>query len=210
MGARPWARNLGYVPITRHVWRVIAEWDLPEHIWRTVARRFPLVGERDVRNEVDHGLRDCFICCAWRGRRSLGMPSRLVDEAWHALILDSVAYIALCREAIGLYLHHFPEDSIEGEQSPALVNTVWAWDRSQAGRDHESLLWDLDERHGVEDPWGISAMELTRIRAGAYAGGASGCGAGAGVAGDCPPDSGGGGCGGGGCSGGGGSGGGGA
>lgn len=139
------------------------------------------------------------------------MPSRLVDEAWHALILDSVAYIALCREAFGTYLHHFPEGSVGGEQSPALVNTVWAWDRSQAGRDHEAFLWDLDGRHGVEDPWGISESDLARMRAGGYAGGAGACGTGSNVAGDCPPDSGpascggggNGGCGSGGCGGGG-------
>jgi hypothetical protein len=127
------------------------------------------------------------------------MPSRLVDEAWHALILDSVAYIALCREAFGIYLHHFPEGSVDGDQSAALVNTVWAWDRSQAGRNDESLLWDLDERHGVEDPWGISEADLARMRAGGgYAGGVASCGVGSGVAGDCPPDAGGGSCGGGG------------
>jgi hypothetical protein len=187
----------------RRAERVLSEWGFPDHIWRTVARRYSQVADREVRDAVDHGLRDWFICCAWRGRRSLGMPSRLVDEAWHALILDSVAYIALCRQAFGMYLHHFPEGSVEGDQGAALVNTVWAWDRSRAGRDHESILWDLDGLYGVEDPWGISEEELARIRAGSYAGGASSCGGGTGVAGDCPPDSGGAGCGGGGGNGGG-------
>jgi hypothetical protein len=185
----------------RRAERIIAEWVFPEHLWATVAKRYPQVEDPEVRGEVDHALRDWFICCAWRGRRSLGMPSRLVDEAWHALILDSVAYIAFCRTAFGIYLHHFPEGSVEGESSAALVNTVWAWDRSRAGRDHESLLWDLDERHGVEDPWGIPESGLAQARSSAFAGGSTACGVGAGVAGDCPPDAGGGGCGGGGCGG---------
>src|SRR5215208_4858549 len=136
----------------RRAERVLAEWVFPDHIWRTVEKRYPQAEDETAKAEVDHGLRDWFICCAWRGRRSLGMPSRLVDEAWHALILDSIAYIALCQAAFGNYLHHFPEGSYRGDSEAALVNTVWAWDRSSAGRDHESVMWDLDERHGVEDP----------------------------------------------------------
>ena len=144
------------------------------------------------------------------------MPSRLVDEAWHALILDSLAYVQLCGKAFGTYLHHFPETGSDREEEAewsALVNTVWAWDRSDAGREHESLLWDLDERHDVEDTWGISEYRLTAIRSKRYADGGEGWPIGIGA--DRPPDSaaggggagdgadgGGGGCGGGGCGGG--------
>jgi hypothetical protein len=192
----------------RRAERVIASWSFPAHIWGTVARRYPQVRDESVRAEVDHGLRDWLICCAWRGRRSLGMPSRLVDEAWHALILDTVAYMELCRAAFGAYLHHFPEGSVDAARWPGLVNTVWTWDRSQAGRDEDSLLWDLDERHDVDDPWGISEFDLARIRARGYADGGAFI-AGDGAFGDCPPDAGANGCGGGaGCSGGGGCGGG--
>ena len=196
----------------------------PSHIWRTVARRYPQADERAIRDEVDHALRDWFICCAWRGRRALGMPSRLVDEAWHAFILDSAAYIEFCRAAFGTYLHHHPEGKFDGDGGRALINTVWAWDRSVAGKENESLLWDLDVRHGIEDPWGLTEQQLEAIRTRGHEGGTSHCGVGGGVAGDCPPDGGGangggssaadgasggesgvgGGCGGGGCGGGGG------
>ena len=107
--------------------RVISEWIFPAHIWGTVAKRHPQVLDERIRGEIDHALRDWFICCAWRGRRSLGMPSRLVDEAWHALILDSLAYVELCRQAYGTYLHHFPETLSAADEdssnSKSLVNT---------------------------------------------------------------------------------------
>ena len=37
------------------------------------------------------------------------MPSRLVDEAWHEFILDSLSYTRFCEAAFGGYLHHTPD-----------------------------------------------------------------------------------------------------
>jgi hypothetical protein len=159
----------------------------PAHIWTAVEERHPIVGDTAVRAEVDHALRDWFTCCAWRGQRALGMPSRLVDVAWHAFILDSLAYVRFCGETFGSYLHHFPESAnAEPLDGLALVNTVWAWDRSDAGRDEESLMWDLDERHSVEEPWGIPELQLAAIRSENYAGGGEGWISGTNAA--CPPN----------------------
>ena len=36
------------------------------------------------------------------------VPSRLVDEFWHAHILDTLAYVRDCQEVFGEYLHHYP------------------------------------------------------------------------------------------------------
>lgn len=97
------------------------------------------------------------------------MPSRVVDEAWHELILDTTAYVAFCRTAFGGYLHHFPEGKERLGGPPPVVNTVWAWDRSRTGRGgEESALWALDRTIGIEDPWGIDDRDLDRIRASDY------------------------------------------
>ena len=188
----------------RRAERVIRGTEFPSHIWRKVAKRYPMTEDSVARVQVERGLREWFVCCAWRGRRSLGMPSRLVDEAWHAFILDSVAYMTFCRAAYGVYLHHFPEGAGAGGGNE-LADTVWAWDRSTSV--YESILWDLDVRYDIEDPWGISDYELATIRAAKSPGpgGGGGCGGGGCVGGGGGgSDGGSAGCGGGGCGGGGG------
>ena len=107
---------------------------------------------------VERGLREWFVCCAWRGRTVLGMPSRAVDEAWHEFILDSLAYTRFCNGAFGGYLHHTPDEAMGTPMGDALAETVRAWDRSDMGRDEESVLWDLDLQLGIEQPLGISAF----------------------------------------------------
>ena len=36
------------------------------------------------------------------------IPNRLVDEFWHAHILDTQAYVRDCEHLFGAYLHHYP------------------------------------------------------------------------------------------------------
>ncbi len=182
----------------------IARYPFPAHIERRVRRRFPQVDDAGWQL-VEQGLREWFICCAWRGRTILGMPSRLVDEAWHEFILDSVAYTQFCTAAFGSYLHHTPDEAMPTPGGDLLGGTIRAWDRSDAGSGHDSILWDLDERVGVDDPLGVSGVQLSAIRshtsypmAAGWACGGGGWGDGDGGGGD------GGGCGGGGDAGGGG------
>jgi hypothetical protein len=93
---------------------------------------------------VEQGLREWFLCCAWRDGEVLGMPSRLVDDAWHEFILDSVAYTRFCEQAFGEYLHHSPEESMPTPMAGALDQTARAWERSGGGDRGDSILWRLD------------------------------------------------------------------
>jgi hypothetical protein len=132
------------------------------------------------------------------------MPSRAVDDAWHEFILDSVAYTAFCDAAFGAYLHHTPDEAMSTPMADALGNTVRAWDRSDAGTNHESVLWDLDEKLGISEPLGLSEVQVGAARSSASAVGATGAAGCAGWAGDGGSGSDGGGssCSGGGCGGG--------
>ena len=200
----------------------IASYKFPAHISRRVIRRTPQLDETSW-PLVEQGLREWFVCCAWRGRTILGMPSRLVDEAWHEFILDSLSYIRFCENAFGEYLHHTPDEAMSTPMPDALADTVRAWDRSGLGAGEESVLWDLDDRIGVEQPLRVSGVQLTAARsrvpfptagwacaAGDMGGGAEGGGHHGGHGGGCGASGcsggssgcGGGGCGGGGCGGG--------
>jgi len=186
---------------------LILAYELPPHVKRRVRRKHPELDDRSWAL-VERGLREWFVCCAWRGRTTLGMPSRAVDEAWHELILDSVSYTALCDAAFGAYLHHTPDEAMSTPMGDALGNTVRAWDRSDVGGGEESVLWDLDEQLGISQPLGISGLQLSATRAGGPSPGwvAAGCAGGwsdGGSGGEGGGDAGGGGCGGGGCGGGG-------
>ncbi|HEX7293230.1 MAG TPA: hypothetical protein VF259_01685 [Solirubrobacterales bacterium] len=184
------------------------DYEFPPHISRRVRRRYPHLDDSGWAL-VEQGLREWFICCAWRGRTVLGMPSRVVDEAWHEFLLDSIAYVQFCDAAFGAYLHHTPDEAMSTPSADLLHNTVRAWDRSIRGRGTESVLWDLDQQLEIPSPLGVSGLQLSAVRSGApgagTAGGACGTGAsdnGSADGGGGSADGGGGGCGGGGCGGG--------
>ncbi|APX93774.1 hypothetical protein BWR19_12955 [Halomonas sp. 1513] len=57
------------------------------------------------------------------------VPNKLLDEFWHAHILDTVAYHADCDAVFGFYLHHFPYFGIYGEED--YQNLVSAFDKTK-------------------------------------------------------------------------------
>lgn len=187
----------------------VAGYEFPPHVGRRVRRKHPQLDDAGWAL-VEQGLREWFVCCAWRGRAVLGMPSRLVDDAWHEFILDSVAYTQFCNGAFGAYLHHTPEEAMAAPMPTALANTVLAWDSSLASEEGESVLWNLDERLEVAEPLGVSeaqrnaARTATPLAPGVAACVVSGGDAGGHGAGGADGGGGAGGCGGGGCGGGGG------
>jgi len=197
--------------VSRRHERFVAGYEFPPYLWPRVRKRLPDLspGEMEL---VEHGLRQWFVCCACRWGTVLGMPSRAVDEAWHEFILDTRSYSGFCQGAFGEFLHHTPDEAMSTPMGDALGETVRAWDRSEAGREEESVLWDLDRRLGLEDPLGIDRGALAAARArGPYPAATGWAGAGY-AAGACAAgggdfggggDGGGGGCGGGGCGGGG-------
>lgn len=183
----------------------VAEYEFPPHVGRRVRRKHPQLGAAGW-DLVERGLREWFICCVWRGRAILGMPSRLVDEAWHEFILDSVAYTRFCNVAFGDYLHHTPDEAMATPMPDALANTVLAWDLSRASEEDESVLWDLDERKGIAEPLGVSVARRNAARTAVpFTPGAAACVVGSADGGGIGGGDGGGsgGCGGGGCGGGG-------
>jgi hypothetical protein len=122
---------------------------------------------------IETGLRQWLRCCApaLRDGQIIGMPSRAVDEAWHGLILCTARYSAFCSEAYGRYLHHHPEGGAPVEIAAArdpieeqLRRTVIAWSLV-AARGEDCVLWDLDEKLGLENPWGVGRDRVSEIQA---------------------------------------------
>ncbi|WP_328391954.1 hypothetical protein [Nocardia sp. NBC_00416] len=141
--------------------RAVDELDLSDAVFKTCPW--------EPRELVATGLRQWLRCCgpALADGQVIGMPSHAVDEAWHGLILCTRRYADFCSRAYGQFLHHYPEgdgtpDTGHGDMESQLGRTVVAW--SLAARpDEECVLWDLDTRLGIEQPWGIPAARVAAI-----------------------------------------------
>lgn len=189
-------------------------YQFPEHVESRCRRDRPELTDREWKL-VEQGLREWFLCCAWRDGEVLGMPSRLVDEAWHEFILDSLSYTEFCERAFGEYLHHTPEASMSTPMSGALDATSRAWDRSGPAGPSGGVLWSLDALLGLPQMVGGGGGGGHHHHSGGENGASTESGSssegvevGAGDSGGGGGDSGGGGCGGGDSGGGGGCGGG--
>ena len=142
----------------------IGELQLPPAVFKTCPWQ--------PRELIETGLRQWLRCCAAAldDDQIIGMPSHAVDEAWHGFILCTALYQEFCAKAYGRFLHHHP-DGVEpaGAQPKAsmddqLRRTVVAW--SLAARPGEQcVLWDLDRRVGVEQPWGLDLGYVENVNA---------------------------------------------
>jgi hypothetical protein len=146
------------------IYTAVADLELPDAVFKTCPWQ--------PRELIETGLRQWLRCCApaLRDHQVIGMPSHAVDEAWHGLILCTARYAAFCEKAYGKFLHHHPEGGapadVGGANDPVqeqLRRTVIAW--SLVARPGEQcVLWDLDNRVGVDEPWGIDPARVAEIQ----------------------------------------------
>lgn len=61
---------------------------------------------------VEQGLRQWFAVCQRAAGAPVAMPSVVVDDLWHELIVHTMAYERFCRDALGRFLHHTPEQAM--------------------------------------------------------------------------------------------------
>lgn len=77
---------------------------------------------------VYRGLRQYFLACldanVVKSGKSVGMPSKVVDDLWHEFILHSRDYASFCDKAFGGFLHHTPDSSMKVSMIQALGNTL--------------------------------------------------------------------------------------
>ena len=152
---------------------VVADLDLPPAVFKTCPWQ--------PRTLVETGLRQWLRCCAaaLRDGQVIGMPSHAVDEAWHGFILCTARYSAFCNDAYGQFLHHHPEGgapagsrALADSHRDQLRRTVISWSMVAAPGE-QCVLWDLDERVRVPEPWGVDhgwvaaiQSDVARISAG--------------------------------------------
>jgi hypothetical protein len=153
------------------------------------------------------GLREWYLACLSAPGETLGMPSRVVDIAWHEMILMTRTYHWFCEQAFGHYLHHSPEAVMDEPLDAGLARTLRVLETESLA---VPLLFTVDGELGVEDGYLWRTDDLDRLRSQRLNARAArryathdryGCAGG--IGGDGGGGGGGGGCGGGGCGGGG-------
>ncbi|GEM_PF-239711 len=204
----------------------ITTYKLPERIGKKVKQQYPHLTQENVDQVLD-GLMTYFEYCNLAGKRTVAMPSQVVDVAWHEFILFTRDYQSFCRKAFGRFLHHTPTEAM-GSPTLAADGIKRAWRISCANEEIDPrsperlpLLFGMDRELRIDDGF-IYALdckdEALKDNASPiyghllYCAGDIGCASGCmGTCGDGSVNGGesgcgdgdGGGCGGGGCSGGG-------
>jgi hypothetical protein len=98
----------------------IAGQPLPRSLRPQLIAQYPEWGEAQLA-AVERGLRQFFRLCARSPGRFVAMPSKAVDAAWHACILDTRAYERYCRNAFGRMLHHSPAEALPASEAPSTL-----------------------------------------------------------------------------------------
>lgn len=188
---------------------VVDRWLVPLRLRRVLAYEFPKSAvttfKRDnlgltpqQTKQAFLGLKQYFCACIVAPRGRKGMPSTVVDSAWHAFLLHSAEYHRFCRRVFGRTLQHHPDDLARprvltgtSKLKPEVQNT---WNALQRFNDrHMSLaaalgvapffLFQIDTRLG--GGWRYTEEALDNLRADRFAdpnqsGSGSSCGGGCG------------------------------
>ena len=133
----------------------VREARLPPFLLEKLREIYPQLQPRDAELVV-RGLRQFFMAHLRSGRAFVGMPSKLVDAAWHEFILHTQAYQQWCRYAFGGMLHHTPAEVLgrSAQRNDGLRRT-WYWACKEESIDERRpsrlpLLFALDGKFGIE------------------------------------------------------------
>jgi hypothetical protein len=103
--------------------RFIERYEFPAPLADKLRKHHPQLREHEVEQVLD-GLRQWFLACFLADGEMIGMPSRVVDDAWHEFILMRRAYTAFCEKAFGKYLHHTPNALADEPVAPKIPKTL--------------------------------------------------------------------------------------
>ncbi|MFH9420422.1 glycine-rich domain-containing protein [Streptomyces sp. NPDC017529] len=88
-----------------------------------------------------------FVATAARCRSAAIAPSRVVDEGWHALILHTETYAALCAR-LGGFVHHYPQPPDPQRQRQSVIDRTTAL-IGEAGYVIDGELWRVPAEETV-------------------------------------------------------------
>jgi hypothetical protein len=103
----------------------IRTYTFPNGLYDKLRKKRPELTLKDCQL-VGHALRQFFLAYLKSGFGYVSMPSQVVDDLWHELILYTRSYELLCKRAFGRFLHHSPTVVLSSKrQSNAGLRRVW-------------------------------------------------------------------------------------
>ena len=117
---------------------------------------------------------------------SVGMPSKIVDQAWHEFILFTKQYSDFCEVALGRFLHHTPSSEMaNADDMNRSMRNAWriACHRKKLNPTRTAIMppiFSLDERLSIADGFhhskdailrGFNAEKTKKERKGSCGGG---------------------------------------
>jgi hypothetical protein len=129
---------------------------LPRYLTDKLIAAYPQMKRGDA-DLVLRGLRQFFMAYLRSGGKFVGMPSKVVDAAWHEFILHTQAYQLWCESAFGKLLHHTPAEVMKGNNTKRNdgLRRTWYWACKEESIDPRNpsrlpLLFALDKKFGIE------------------------------------------------------------
>lgn len=133
----------------------IREAPVPRYLGAKLCAQYPQLTARDA-DLVLRGLRQFFLAYSRANQQFVGMPSKVVDAAWHEFILHTRGYAAWCDTSFGRLLHHTPAEMLgrDPKRNDGLRRT-WYWCCKEEGIDPRNpsrlpLLFALDTKFAIE------------------------------------------------------------
>jgi hypothetical protein len=118
------------------------------------------LGDRRKADIALEGLRGWYLASLYADGRLIGMPSRVVDEAWHNMILFTGEYMWFCDRAFGRYLHHTPDLALAVSMNDLLAETLAIVEEHGL----PMALFAADGEAGIEGGRVWSSPDLHRLR----------------------------------------------
>lgn len=103
----------------------IRSYTYPVGLYEKLRKKRPELSQKDFQL-VCQALRHFFLAYLRGGFRNVSMPSQVVDDLWHELILYTRGYELFCKRAFGRFLHHTPA-AVLGSQRNSNVGLRRVW-----------------------------------------------------------------------------------
>ncbi len=134
----------------------IENFELPENILHSLYEHYPQLSAEQCELVLE-ALKEYFFICNLANGQLVAMPSKVVDVAWHAFILNTKEYKHFCNKAFGRFLHHTPSSAIAiSAQMNASIKLTWQITCRRNYINSNSpeqlpLLFALDEMLNIKD-----------------------------------------------------------
>jgi hypothetical protein len=131
---------------------VIDSYEIPASVRSRFSFHYPELSAAAV-STVEAGTRQWFRLVARNPKGQLAMPSLVVDDMWHEMVLHTREYAEFCDTAFGRFVHHTPESAMTESAASENRGSGLAVTYRLAKQDEPGgmpLLFRVDGELGVE------------------------------------------------------------